>query len=263
MASPSPALRIVVLAPHPDDEIIGAGVLLSRARDASVVHVTTGAPRDAALYPKDLRTIGQGVYAALRAREARAALDIAGIGDGRTHALGFVDQEASFDMPALARTLATLFEELHVDVAIAPPYEGGHPDHDATAFAAHAACAQCVARGGDPPALIEMSSYHAHGASIATGCFLAQSGPEEISLLLSEDERAAKRRMLACFPSQREVLAPFGASAEVFRAAPAYDFARPPHDGELYYERLGFRLTGDAWRTLATDAMIELGLARR
>src|SRR6185437_9724842 len=46
-------------------------------------------------------------------------------------------------------------------------YEGGHPDHDAVAFAVHAAC-----RLSDiPPAIVEMPYYHRQDGRLITGEF--------------------------------------------------------------------------------------------
>ena len=60
--------------------------------------------------------------------------------------------------------------------------------------------------------------------------------------------------MLACFATQAATLAPFGATYELFRAAPHYDFTQPPHAGALHYERHDWGMTGRRWRSLAAGA---------
>jgi hypothetical protein len=45
---------------------------------------------------------------------------------------------------------------------------------------------------------------------------------------------------------------------ERFRPLVRYDFSRPPHRGSLYYEQLGWRMTGERWRELARAADREL-----
>jgi hypothetical protein len=55
-------------------------------------------------------------------------------------------------------------------------------------------------------------------------------------------------------------LALFPAGDEVFRPAPDYDFAAPPHAGALLYERFPWGMDGPRWRRLASDARRDLGL---
>ena len=88
------------------------------------------------------------------------------------------------------------------------------------------------------------------------------SGPAPTVVALADEERARKRAMLDCFASQKETLAPFGAEVERFRPAPIYDFRRPPHEGTLHYERLGFPIDGARWRKLAIMTLTLLGLGR-
>ena len=63
----------VLVAAHPDDEMLGASWLLSRLPDCHIVHVTDGAPRDPAL--RAPQTPGsREAYARLREKESFAAL---------------------------------------------------------------------------------------------------------------------------------------------------------------------------------------------
>jgi LmbE family N-acetylglucosaminyl deacetylase len=246
---------------HPDDETLGAGALLARLPDAWILHATDGAPVDPSLRPEDLRARTRDEYARLRRDELLAALSVAGIPHDRAIGFGARDQEASFAMPALARWVESMLLEIAPDVVITHPYEGGHPDHDAVAFAAHAAIALLPARGIAAPALVEAASYHARGGEVAMLEFLpAPSAPVVWTTVLGDAERVRKLRMLACHASQRGVLAPFPTHAEHFRAAPAYAFLEAPHQGALRYEQLGWPLRGQRWRELARAAMYELGL---
>ena len=138
-----------------------------------------------------------------------------------------------------------------------PAYEGGHPDHDAAAFAVRAA----VSLVPPPvPGVVEFPLYHAGPRGMAVARFIpAGSHAEEV--VLADEERELKRRMVACFASQQCVLAAFPLDRERFRAAPAHDFGRPPHEGRLLYETRPWGLTGERWRELAQGAERELGLA--
>ena len=66
--------------------------------------------------------------------------------------------------------------------------------------------------------------------------------------------------MIDCFVSQRDLLTGFAIEVERFSEAPHYDFAQPPHPGQLHYERLGWGITGALWRREARSALARLGL---
>ena len=49
--------------------------------------------------------------------------------------------------------------------------------------------------------------------------------------------------MVACYPSQAALLGGFQPRVERFRHMPAYDFACPPNDGDVDFEKLFFPWT--------------------
>lgn len=235
--------RVALVVAHPDDETIAAGASLHLLRDLLLVHVTDGAPRRLG----DVAAAGfsnPGAYAAARRGELKAALQVAGVTPVLAE-LGVVDQDASLDMPGIARNLARLFDAHGIEAVLTHAYEGGHPDHDATAFAVHAAA-------GHRPVL-EFAGYHADAdGRLVTGRFL--SGPAAVAVLLTDAEQARKRSMFACFVTQAGMLAAFDASQEAFHPAPAYDFTIAPQPHRLNYEHWGWDMTGAQWRRLALEA---------
>jgi LmbE family N-acetylglucosaminyl deacetylase len=262
LASPRPILvcRTLVFAAHPDDETIGASTILTRLPDVTVVFLTDGAPRDPKFWSKDAKG-SRTDYAHMRRQEALSALSLAGVPAQRILCLGATDQDAIIQVPALVARFTTLLCEIQPEVVLTHSYEGGHPDHDAAALIVRVASRNMKSEreGITAPQLIEMTSYHAREGTCETGTFLpygAQTLPE-LAIELSQQDRARKEAMLACYESQRLVLQTFGLDRERFRLAPTYDFTRPPHSGRLWYECLGWPITGARWRELAAHAAAE------
>jgi LmbE family N-acetylglucosaminyl deacetylase len=242
---------------HPDDETIGCGAQLPRFSDLMVIHTTDGAPRRST--PAEFGS--RQAYADTRARELATALGMAGVSPAQSKGLGWPDQEASLHLVEMAEALAG--ELAGRDVVITHAYEGGHPDHDATAFAVHAACALIERRFGARPALIEVPLYRAEGSGWVTQTFAGDAAMPETELALSPGELALKRRMMDAHHSQREMLSAFQSETELFREAPAYDFRRLPNAGRLHYESYDWGMTGDTWLELAGKALRDLGLDAR
>ncbi len=248
---------VILVAAHPDDEIIGAGTLLPHLAALTLVHTTDGSPRNLA----DAIAAGcdsRETYAHVRRAELGAALQICGQAGCPQLCLGHVDQEASLDLVCLTQDLITIFGRYPEAVVLTHPYEGGHPDHDATAFAVHSAVQ--LLESGHHFELVEFASYHGLPGWLTVGEFLQESQRPSIRRDFSESERALKWQLLGCFASQAQTLRSFAVGHERFRAAPPYDFTKPPHAGTLHYERFNWGMSGERWRALAGAALLALNL---
>ena len=259
--------RLLVVLAHPDDEVLALGARLERLALARLVTVTDGAPEDGA----DARQHGFSTlegYREARAAELAAALRHAGLPAHVAHPFPALppvpDQRAALHLEELTRGLAAVLDEFAPEAVLTHPYEGGHPDHDACAFAVHAAlrlraaAPVPVADRRAAPLLLEAPFYHAGGgrdgdgdSRMRTGTFLDEDRFPALRLALSSQEQENKRARLACFPTQADTLRQFGTERECFRRAPAYDFSLPPHRGKLLYECFPWGMTGSQFRALA------------
>jgi LmbE family N-acetylglucosaminyl deacetylase len=239
---------------HPDDEAISAGALLKGLPHATIIHVTDGAPADDA-YAQRKGFPNRSAYAAARRSEVVAALDVIGIPDNRIRNLGCTDGEAHRHLVDLSYTMMALFAELKPDVILTHPYEGGHSDHDSTAFVVQLAAGILQKEGVIAPTILELTSYHNYAGRRRLFDFLPYGDLPLRTLLLSTEARSMKRRMFDAFESQQALLKTIPIKVERFRQAPRYLFTVPPHDGELDYERACNRLTGAEWRVEAEKAL--------
>src|SRR5437667_11681082 len=111
--------KLLVLAPHPDDEVIGCGGLvaiqLREGRRVRVVVATDG---------------GEAGEPAERQRESRAAL--ASLGDAEVEFLNFPDRHLA-ESGGFAAALRDILVDFRPDLIAAPSAIEIHPDHLALA----------------------------------------------------------------------------------------------------------------------------------
>ena len=244
---------------HPDDEVIAAGNLLGRLPRAGAICMTNGAP----LNEDHARRAGFDNwvdYAMARQLEAEKALALLGREIAPYHSLGITDLETTFHLVSASRHLAHQLRAGFAHV-ITHAYEGGHPDHDSSAFCVHAACALIAKDGGAPPVIVEAPLYNGANREFEYRKFLPHpdAGPV-IDFELSPEEQALKRRMFECHATQGRILSSFGVERELFRLAPRYHFSAPPHPGAAGYDRYHWHVSGRVWRAQARRAMRALNL---
>jgi len=127
------ARHVLVVAPHPDDETIGAfGLIrLLRARGARVrvVIVADGA----ASHPSSMRW-PKARLVAERRRETRRAMRLAGVPAGDLRFLGLPDGGLPDAVPRMMRRIDRVGRQMRrLDLLIAPATDDDHPDHRAVA----------------------------------------------------------------------------------------------------------------------------------
>jgi N-acetylglucosamine malate deacetylase 1 len=130
--------RWLVVAPHPDDETIGAGALIShaarRGRLAAVCYLTDGRGSHPAKTPR---------IASARKAEARCALARLAGGEVDIRWIGWSDahphEEGDLRFERDAQALGSILRELRVDAVAVTDFDEAHCDHVAAFRLAKAA----------------------------------------------------------------------------------------------------------------------------
>lgn len=228
MTTPFETRRILILAPHPDDEIVAGGIAASRAIASGarvfVLYLTTGVPERAMLWP--WRRAGHPARVHRRRAEAKMAAALIGL-----QPVGFLEWPSRClrrHLDAAAAAIGNAIAGCAADALWVPAFEGAHQDHDA-------ANALAARFGGRMP-VWEFAAYNFAGGQMRANCFPTERGGE-IVLDPTPAEARLKREALACYASERANLAHIRVERETCRRLPPHDYAAPPHPGRLFRER--------------------------
>ena len=184
--------RVLLFAPHPDDESLAAGGLLQRfARSGAavrVVYLTDGENNDwahrALLKRWRIDDEDRDAYAKLRRRESLDALATIGIDPESAAFLHLPDTRVRAAGASLLPRLRSMIAEFAPTLLVAPSCEDLHTDH--------VAAAQLIAAAHDPHRIRSLG-YVVHGE--------ARRKPVA-AIHLTAEEQARKRRAIAAHGSQ-------------------------------------------------------------
>ncbi|WGW12283.1 PIG-L deacetylase family protein [Saxibacter everestensis] len=130
---------LVVVAPHPDDEVLGAGGIMAQARDRGI-EVTVVAVTDGDGSHPGSRLYGAGELARVRARESEHALGLLGVRAAAR--LGLRDGQVAAEEDRLVGLIADVLRNAPPNALCLTSWRhDGHPDHEATGRASVRAAA--------------------------------------------------------------------------------------------------------------------------
>lgn len=207
---PLPA-RAVVVSPHPDDEVLGVGGLISVLTKAGVAVTVVAVTDGEASHPGG--SLAPDVLSALRLAETANALAVLGVAAPVQH-LHLPDG-------GRASLINPLLSSVQVDSTcwlIAPWSGDGHPDHEAVGLA----CEQVAARDGACLLAYPVWAWH-----------WAQPPAPELPwstarrLKLPSPARSLKAKAIEAFVSQTEPLGPLAEDAPVLPPHVLDRFRRP------------------------------------
>jgi LmbE family N-acetylglucosaminyl deacetylase len=220
--------KILLLVPHPDDEVVGFAASIGQAKaegaEVFALYLTHGCIDRETRWFWDRKR--HDVHVALRRAEALVAAEFLGLAP-----VGWSERAARHlwrELPLVYDEVAAAVAEYGIDQIWTPAFEGGNADHDAV---------NAVASLFAPKVeVLEFAEYN-----FANSKTMAQSFPfpngTETDLWLTEEEKAQKREALKIYASEKGNLFYVGTEKECFRPIAPYDYAKPPHAGTLWYAR--------------------------
>lgn len=220
--------RILVLIPHPDDEVVGCAAAIARARANGArvyaLYLSHGCLARETLWPWQ-----RGNYAArveARMNEAAAAAEFLGLTvvarNMRRSAREIWPQLAALRAEVVAAMQATAPDRVWV-----PAFEGGNPDHDAL---------NALATTLEGVPVFEFAEYNLAGGRPHSNRFITPRATDAV-LNLSEAEQQMKKIALQLYKSEQGNLGAIETMQESLRLLVPYDYTKPPHAGKLWYER--------------------------
>jgi LmbE family N-acetylglucosaminyl deacetylase len=129
--------RIIVLAPHPDDETLGCGgtikLLLDLKKQVKIVFLTSGEKADTSHPASDMRHDEEHItdYSLMREKEAVKSLRILGVSDYEF--LRFPDREIYLYYKSVLDRLLKIIKAYMPDTIYSPSIIELNPDHRTTA----------------------------------------------------------------------------------------------------------------------------------
>lgn len=211
-----PGRRHLFVFAHQDDELPYAGLIRRCRPDVQLIWLTNGdglAP-EAGEQPE--------AYADKRRLESIAAMDCLGIGQP---ALTFLEHSEIAIYKLLARmsdsrvggvppTFERIYESVEEAVLAAQPdvvwtlaWQGGHPEHDLAHLCTARALRRLADRTGRALPLYELPAYEL--TFVVPLRFRPWRRAPHHAIELTPDELRAKHEMMACYPTQAEIIEGF------------------------------------------------------
>lgn len=254
--------RVLVFAPHPDDESIATGGLLQAAGAAGasrrLVVMTDG---DNNPWPQRwiekrwfIGARERARWGARRREEAHAAMRLLGVPEGEAQFLGLPDLGLTDLLmradPAVIATLRGILEAFAPTLLALPALSDRHPDHSA----AHVLVRLALARSNAP--VPHIVTFAVHGGGAMHG---------DVAVVLDAAQRDRKRAAILAHETQmqfsRSRFVRFARRAELYRSVLKQGAdAQHPLRARIEGDALTLRIAPDRWGASLARTMLFVAL---
>ncbi|MGB4100295.1 MAG: PIG-L family deacetylase [Alphaproteobacteria bacterium] len=220
--------RILVLVPHPDDEVVACAATIGHARHMGSrifsLYLTTGCIALNTLWPWQRKGYSQNILR--RRQEAQQVAKLLGIVP--TAWSSRPARQLWRQLPRVVQEVSSIVARHQIDQLWVPAYEGGNADHDGlNAVGALFSSSMSV---------LEFAEYNWMGGVVNSQTFPYPSADVR-TIFLNPGEQSLKRHALKYYASEKRNLSYVNVVRESFRPIAAYDYSKPPHPGVLWYTR--------------------------
>lgn len=197
--------RIVIVAPHMDDEALACGGLIAKLPQKDRIHIlyATDGMKSPAPIIKGRDEISPDL-GKVRMRESVEAMEVLGVPEGNLHFLCLPEAELKKNMPALRDALRENIENIDPAFIFIPFRYDRHPDH----LAINHVIADDLERGVLQAQPIEYFVYY-RWRLMPKRDIRKYVRPQVLYRLDISDVAEQKRRSLDCFTSQTTIYYPW------------------------------------------------------
>lgn len=225
--------QIMIIAAHPDDEVVGCASRILREKNTIIVYIVT--------------------YNEIRKNEAKMMALFAGLKEKNLIFLDYKPEDLLKRnvVKAVKEKIKEVIKKNKPSEVYIPSYEGGHIHHDITNYVVNKAVSKSkidskvyefpmynnYPKYAMQKMLRRLSLYmplpHNHPQR-----FVPVNGSKITNTKMTKDEMRLKKHMLRIYKSQNknDLLVKMFWYPEKYRICPKYDYRRKPHPGPLNYE---------------------------
>ena len=225
--------KILILVPHPDDEIVGTAIFIKKkildGCEVYLFFLTNGILQKDKMWFWDRRNYIY--FLKKRLDELNKSVDFLKI--NKFYIQSIPTRTLINNVSITYKKIQKIITEHNIDSIFTPAYEGGHQDHDVSNFIAS------KFNFFKNIKVYEFAEYNNYKNKIVSNEFIKLYGNEEI-IKLSEDEISFKQKALDLYSSENKNLNYINTKQESYRPINQYDYSKPPHLGTLFYRRFRF-----------------------
>ncbi|MEM2138900.1 MAG: PIG-L family deacetylase [Candidatus Woesearchaeota archaeon] len=223
--------KLLIIGPHPDDVEFSTGrLILNRNQKNTFVFCMTDGRKG-----QEYGNLSEDEFAKIRIKESKKALSYLGINQKNIFYFNLKDQEVIRN-PYIIDKLYILIKKILPDFVLICPWEGAHPDHDATHLFAIIALKNLDYNFNK---IIEYGSYNFFNGKLNVQKFIPKETEE---FKLYPDEKTQKKWLNAIqyFKSQISLQKKYipKSKYEIFRKLPYYDYSKLPYEHSFIFRDL-------------------------